>query len=199
MMPRHKEYDHEQVLDRAMKVFQTKGFEGASVQDLVKATGLNRFSMYQAFGNKEGLFLKVMDRYRSEAGTRGLETLTAEPRGLKSIKKYFQQLIKNYSNGQAQGCLITNTAVDMPTVCNTAARKVQKEFKRLEDGFHASLSAARDAGEIPRKSDLRAKACYLVGITQGLGVFCRAKATRAQMTTFVKVALEALTQDARKN
>ncbi len=160
-MPRHKEYDREQVLDRALKVFQNKGFDGSSVQDLVKATGLNRFSMYEAFGSKEGLFLKVMDRYRSEAGTRGLEVLQAEPRGLKSIKKYFQQLIQNYSSGQAQGCLITNTAVDMPAVCSTAARKVQKEFKRLEDGFHASLSGARKSGEIPRQSDLRAMACFL--------------------------------------
>jgi TetR/AcrR family transcriptional regulator, transcriptional repressor for nem operon len=199
IMPRHKEYDREQVLDQALKAFQNKGFEGTSVQDLVKATGLNRFGMYQAFGSKEGLFLAVMDRYRSEAATRGLEILESEPRGLKSIKSYFDQMIKNYSNGKAQGCLITNTAVNTPGVCKTAARKVQKEFKRLEDAFHASLSGARKAGEIPRKSNLRAMACFLVGITQGLGVFCRARATRLQMETFVTVALNGLTQNARKN
>jgi TetR/AcrR family transcriptional repressor of nem operon len=198
-MPRHKEYDREQVLDQALKVFRTKGFEGTSVQDLVKATGLNRFGMYNAFGSKEGLFLAVMDRYRSEVATRGLEILEAEPRGLKNIKNYFNEMIKNYSNGKAQGCLITNTAVETPGVCKTASRKVQKVFKQLEDAFHASLAGAEQAGEIPKKSDLRAMACFLVGITQGLGVFCRAKATRAQLETFVNVALNGLTQDTRKN
>ena len=94
--------------------------------------------------------------------------------------------------------MITNTAVDMPAVCKTAARKVQKEFKRLEDAFYASLSGARKSGEISRKSDLRALACFLVGITQGLGVFCRAKATRTQMETLVNVALNGLAQGARK-
>ena len=191
-MPRHKEYDRNQVLDRAFETFRSKGFEGTSVQDLVKATGLNRFSMYEAFGSKEGLFLKALDRYREEVATRGLEILEAEPRGLGSIKRYFNQLIKNYSNGKAQGCLITNTAVDSPGICKTATRKVQKEFKRLEDAFYVSLSGARKAGEISPKSDLRAMACFLVGITQGLGVFCRAKATRTQLETFVKVALKGL-------
>jgi TetR/AcrR family transcriptional repressor of nem operon len=197
-MPRHKEYDREEVLDRALKVFQTKGFEGTSVQDLVKATGLNRFGMYNAFGSKEGLFLEVMDRYRNEVATRGLEILKAEPRGLKNIKAYFDEMIKNYSNGKAQGCLITNTAVETPGVCKTASRKVQKVFKQLEDGFHASLTGAQQAGEIPRKADLRAMACFLVGITQGLGVFCRAKTAREQMETFVTVALEGLSQESKK-
>lgn len=197
-MPRHKEYDREQVLDRALKVFRTKGFEGTSVQDLVKATGLNRFGMYNAFGSKEGLFLEVMDRYRNEVASRGLEILEAEPLGLKNIKKYFDQMIENYSNGRAQGCLITNTAVETPGVCKTASLKVQKVFKQLEDAFHACLSGAQKAGEIPRKSDLRAMACFLVGITQGLGVFCRAKATQTQLRTFVTVALNGLSQESKK-
>lgn len=198
-MPRHKEYDREQVLDGALKTFQKKGFEGTSIQDLVQATGLNRFGMYKAFGNKEGLFLAVMDRYRSEVATRGLELLEAEPRGLKSIQSFFDQLIQNYSNGKALGCLITNTAIDTPGVCKTASRKVQKEFKRLEDAFHASLSGARQSGDLPRQSDLRALACFLVGITQGLGVFCRARATQEQMKTFVRVALSGLTQGGGNN
>jgi TetR/AcrR family transcriptional repressor of nem operon len=198
MMPGHKEYDREQVLDQALKVFRTKGFEGTSVQDLVKATGLNRFGMYDAFGNKEGLFLAVMDRYRNEVASRGLEILLAEPRGLRNIKNYFDQMIKNYSNGKAQGCLITNTAIETPGVCKTASRKVQKVFKQLEDAFHASLSGAHKLGEIPLKSDLRAMACFLVGVTQGLGVFCRAKATRKQLETFVTVALNGLTQSTQK-
>ncbi|MDH5762065.1 MAG: TetR/AcrR family transcriptional regulator [Nitrospinota bacterium] len=197
-MPRHKEYDREEVLDRALKVFQTKGFEGTSVQDLVKATGLNRFGMYNAFGSKEGLFLEVMDRYRNEVATRGLEILLAEPRGLKNIRAYFDEMIKNYSNGKAQGCLITNTAVETPGVCKTASRKVQKVFKQLEDAFHASLTGAQQAGEIPCNTDLRARACFLVGITQGLGVFCRAKTAREQMETFVTVALEGLSQESKK-
>ena len=68
-MPRQKEYNRDQVLDAAMKVFWVKGFEGTSIQDLVQATGLNRFGMYQAFGSKQGLFLEALDRYQRQITT----------------------------------------------------------------------------------------------------------------------------------
>ena len=62
-MGRHREFDVETVLDAALCVFWRKGYEGASLSDLTRAMGINPPSLYAAFGNKEGLFRKVLDRY----------------------------------------------------------------------------------------------------------------------------------------
>src|SRR5258708_33708597 len=63
-MARQKEFDRDEVLHKAMEVFWTRGYEGASVQDLVKHMGINRQSIYDTFGDKHALFLQALDRYR---------------------------------------------------------------------------------------------------------------------------------------
>ncbi len=198
-MPRTKEYDRDQVLDQAMKVFYKKGYEGTSIQDLVDATGLNRFGMYQDFGSKGGLFLEVLDKYQKISATQLFSILEKDPAGLKSIQAFFDCMIKNFSGTKAdKGCLMANTAVDLPLRCQNTFRKVTKFLKRMEDGFHRCLVQARKHKEIGSKADLRALALYLVGITQGLSVFSRANTKTARMKSFVRVALDGLQSGARK-
>src|ERR1051325_3475900 len=60
---RPRQFDTEKALDRALTVFWQKGYEGASLLDLTRAMGINRPSLYAAFGNKEALFRKALDRY----------------------------------------------------------------------------------------------------------------------------------------
>ncbi len=62
-MPRVKEFDPDQALDRAMELFWRKGYEATSVQDLVEHMGINRFSLYDTFGSKHELFMAALDRY----------------------------------------------------------------------------------------------------------------------------------------
>ena len=62
-MGRHREFDVDKALDAALGVFWSKGYEGTSYSDLTKATGVERPALYSAFGNKEALFLRALDRY----------------------------------------------------------------------------------------------------------------------------------------
>ena len=73
---RPREFDVDEALDRALQVFWRKGYEGASLPDLTEAMGINRPSLYAAFGNKEELFRKALDRYAERAG--GLRLASAE-------------------------------------------------------------------------------------------------------------------------
>ena len=75
---RPRAFDAEAALDRALQVFWRQGYEGTSLSDLTKATGLNRPSLYAAFGNKEALFRKALDRYAEQAG-RFLRDAVNEP------------------------------------------------------------------------------------------------------------------------
>ena len=199
-MPRTKEYDRDQVLENAMKVFYKKGYEGTSIQDLVDATGLNRFGMYQAFDSKGGLFLEVLDKYRQSSAANLFVFLEKDPAGLKSVKAFFDYLITKFSGAKDEkGCLMTNTAVDLPLRCQNTSRKIKTYMKRMEDGFYGCLLRARKQKEIGPKADLRALALYLVGITQGLSVLSRANTETARMKSFVKVALDNLKSGASKS
>ena len=198
-MPRTKEYDRERVLDRAMKVFWKKGYDGTSVQDLVKATGLNRFGMYEAFGNKEGLFLEALDKYRNATIDGLFVILEKDPQGMASIQAFFDRLIQSFSKAKGnRGCLVVNTAVDTPVMSANANRRVKNHLKRMEEAFLGGLMQARKRKEIDPKSDVKALALYLVGITQGLAVFHRANTEMAQMKGFVKTALTTLVSGPKK-
>src|ERR1043165_2433188 len=99
---RPREFNTEEVLDKALHVFWEKGYEGASLPDLTEAMGINRPSLYAAFGNKESLFRKALDRYgeRRDMG----EALNAP-----TAREVVERLLRCASDGQAgrpRGCLM---------------------------------------------------------------------------------------------
>ena len=96
-MTRQKEFDRDEVLHRAMEVFWTRGYEGASIQDLVKHMGINRQSIYDTFGDKHTLFLQALDRYREIQSRKIFEVL--ERPG--SMKKKSAPVIRR--NGPSDG------------------------------------------------------------------------------------------------
>src|SRR5213594_2671193 len=85
---RPREFDIEKALDRAMEVFWRKGYEGASLPDLTKAMGINRPSMYAAFGNKEALFRRALDRYAQGPAHYVSDALNA-PTAREAIERLF--------------------------------------------------------------------------------------------------------------
>ncbi len=190
-MPRQKEYDREHVLQKAMQVFWRKGYEATSMQDLVEATQLNRYSMYEAFKSKEGLFLEVLDKYRDEAIAQVLAPLNEEPKGLQSIRKMFDGLLAFQAQAQdVSGCLMTCAAVDLPVLTKGAKDRVERHMQRLEEAFVGCLQAAKANGELAPEADVRALGIYLNGIMQAFGVLGRVYTGDVQHTkTFVEVAL----------
>ncbi len=193
-MPRTKEYNREQVLQKAMNVFWEKGYEGTSIQDLVDATGLNRFGIYEAFKNKECLFLEVLNKYEEERTAKILAPLTEGPGGLSSIKAFFAQLIEGAMHQSVPGCLMINTAIDLPSRNKSAKTKVKKIINRIEDAIYKSLSKARRCGEIKRKSNIKALTQYLLDVFLGMNVMMRVETDRKRLETIVRVALRNLEQ-----
>lgn len=189
-MARKKEYDRNDVLEKSMKLFWKKGYEAASIQDLVDATGLNRFGLYHEFGSKEGLFCEALDRYRKKVAGEVIGVLSGEPGGLGSIRNFFGTMVNAFSQVRGmKGCLMANTAVDIHARDKGARSRVKKHLRKLEDSFYACLSEATSRGETGMEENLRANAQYLVSVTLGLSVFSRVKSNREQLENMVKIAL----------
>ena len=165
-MGRHKGYNREEVLDRAMKLFWRKGYEGAHLQELVDITGLNRFSLYKEFGGKEGLFLEALDRYLAQVmNLMGL--LAREPQGLGNIQDYFKAALEYPF---FHGCFAVNTLVQHPVVPDEARRKVFDFINAGEKVFLSNLKAAKKSGTLPAAAEPRPLARLLITFDIGLVV-----------------------------
>ena len=181
----------EQALDRALQVFWQKGYEGASLSDLTEAMSINRPSLYAAYGNKEALFRKALDRYaqNTEALLRG-----------SLQRKDWRAAIESFLYAVADGVTCPEKPHGCLTVrCNLAgseaAESIRREItKRRHDGealLRERLEQAQAEGELPagtRPADL---ARYFATVSQGMSVQASGGATHEELRRVVKTALQA--------
>ena len=187
-MGRPRTYVRDEVLDQAMDLFWKKGFEGAHLQELVAVTGLNRFSLYNEFGGKEGLFREALDRYLDQSRAAYERTLGREPRGLENIRAYFEGV--HFSRGY-HGCFMINTLTERHVVSATAFRQARAYARDAERLFIENVRAAQERGEIDAGRDPEALAGLLTALDQGLSVYGIAQPSNAKKDAIVE-QLEAL-------
>ncbi|MCP4116299.1 MAG: TetR/AcrR family transcriptional regulator [Desulfobacteraceae bacterium] len=172
-MARCKEYDCQTVLDAATRAFWEKGYKGISINDLVKATGLNKHSMYQEFGSKEGLFGECIDNYVHALNRDFGRVLRRKPLGLKNIEDFFRNRIDYAASGKSIGCLLVSTVVEKEQVDEAVFDRVKRHMALQEEDFCRCLMAAREKGEIPPDKDPKVLAGYLFSFLMGLAVMGR--------------------------
>lgn len=177
-----------------MRLFWEKGYEATSVQDLVERMEINRFSLYDTFGSKHDLFLKALDRYRDRVVSAALKAMEETDGGLALIHRYFDATLKFVGSNQGwQGCLMTNSAVELPHDIEASA-KIQAHLKRLEGAFYRQLRYSQRTGQLKTKRRPRELARYLTGVSQGLGVLAKGSPGRRALHGYVATALSILDQ-----
>lgn len=108
-MARKKQYREEEVIDKAMHLFWRNGYENTSMQMLEKEMGINKFSIYASFGNKHGLFLESLKRYKAQR-KKMFDQLKNATNGVADIKQFFYDSVTVcHQEGNEKGCLVTNT------------------------------------------------------------------------------------------
>ena len=193
-MPRPKSFVPEEVLDKAMVLFWQKGFEATSVQDLVDHMGINRFSLYSTFGDKQRLFLSALDRYRDQVTLAAIRTLEEPDGGLDAIRRFFESLIQFHCTQQepVRGCLMVNTAVELAPHSDTVSIKVQAHRELLEGELLRQLTVARQRGEIAADANLAGLATYLTTSIFGLAVLAKSSPEPGALEAFGRTVLAAL-------
>ncbi len=195
---RTREFDPSATLEKAMILFWKKGFEGASIRDLVGETGVSRFGLYAEWGDKRGLFLAALDRYRDSVVQSALCDLEAEGAGLDEIRAYFENLIAAAHGRTARrGCLMTNSAIEKSPDAATTAR-VRSHLERMERAFGQALQAESVRGALRPGGDPEELARFFTGVAQGLGVMMRAGASGPTITGAARVALGVLAENRRR-
>lgn len=192
-MARTKAFDHDEVLDSAMRLFWRQGYEATSIHDLVDATGINRASMYASFGGKEALFASALDHYVDQVSGVRLALLSADGSARRALERYFNSLIR-YSLGEGRnlGCFLTNTAVEAAARTPETDAKLSSAFDRVEQTFRRVIRRGQADGEISRNQGPTALARFLMTTVHGLRVVARFNPDEKHLRDTARVALSVL-------
>ena len=195
-MGRPREFDEDVALDAIMGVFWAQGYEGASMSDLVGATGLKKGSLYAAFGNKRAMYHKALalyDRTLIDASVQGLKG-GGTPRS--RLEQLFGGAVSRVSGRSGgRGCFVCNASIDQAPTDADTARLVQASLGRLEAAL-ADVVAELGAGGAERTAaDARRQARHLMSVYFGLRVLAKAGAATAVLEDAHRAALASLGLD----
>jgi len=176
-----------------MRVFWSKGYEAASLNDILSATGLSKSSLYATFGDKRELFLAAFEAYRHERLQRLEAVLNDGQPARQSIEKFFRQGVA-YAGApeHAYGCMTANEAVELAPHDLDIQQLVTEDFQAVEEAFARAILRGQADGSIARDKAPRQLARFLVVNLQGLQVMARAKSRRALLDDTLTVMLAVL-------
>lgn len=174
MMGRYREFDVDVALEAALSVFWKKGYEGTSFDDLTRATGVARPSLYATFGNKESFFRKALDRYDGTYMAFMADALK-ETKISNVIRLILEGALNTHTlEGESRGCLGINGAL----ACSDNAEPIRQELinrrTRSEAALAERFEQAKTEGELSPSADGAALAKYIMMMTQGMAVQAKA-------------------------
>lgn len=194
-MARPREFDQDRVLGRATDVFWRYGYAGASLERIDRATGLQRGSLYNAFGDKHGLFLACLDHYGAKEIGAAVALLSVPGRAQGKVRRLFGAAVAAVRDrGDRRGCLLCNTAVEVAPHDPEVAARVVAHLGALRGAFEGALRAdgAMSAAEARRRADL------LTADYMGLLVLAKAGFAVAQLRRIAAGACDSVREDTQR-
>ncbi|KAA3622368.1 MAG: TetR/AcrR family transcriptional regulator [Flavobacterium sp.] len=186
-MPRIKKYKENEVIEKAMYAFWHNGYEATSMQMLEKEMGINKFSIYSSFGNKNGVFLESIKCYKQKLNAL-INKLKNSNKGVVGVKEYFYDFIEfSKENEIGKGCLITNTANEIGQDADESIKEALFHFTENVRSVFAQVlnqDTSKDQATVEQQAD------YLI-----ISMFGLSSATRI----FNKTQLDNYIQNIFKN
>ncbi len=189
---RPREFDVDAALETAMRVFWRQGYEATTMSDLVEAIAINRASLYAAFGNKEALFLLVLDRYQQAFSERPMAALTeiADPR--EAIETFLLRTAEHLTDERLpRGCLFSNSILESPSGSERISRTVAKGVAGLEDTVYHVFQCGQREGQLGQGADCRALARFYVGVAQGMALIAKVSADQSAIFDIARTSMAA--------
>jgi TetR/AcrR family transcriptional repressor of nem operon len=191
-MARPKQFDPDEALDAAMKLFWEQGYEGTSVQELVERTGVHKRSMYDTFGDKHALFVKALSRYAGNTERQIRAAAKATGSATDAIRALLETALPDAAAGLPPGCLLVNSATELAARDPDAAGPVAQHFATSRRAMRDLVARGQREGEIATRLKPAPLAELLLNAWLGLRVQSRAGTPPAQLRAGVDAALAVL-------
>ena len=190
-MGRPRAFDMDQALDQALHVFWEKGYAGTTITELTEAMGINPPSLYAAFGNKETLFKKVLNRYEARRDEI-FEEAFAAPTARQAIERLLESVAERLSGKDGpSGCLMVQAALCGGEECDSVRKDLAARRAQGEILIHKRLERGKKEGDLPKDADLVGLARYLATVMQGMAVQAAGGASRKELRAIANTALRA--------
>jgi AcrR family transcriptional regulator len=191
-------FDPDKALDRALDVFWRKGYEGASLSDLTKAMGINKPSLYAAFGDKEKLFRKVLDRYAEGPASYSSAALR-EPTSRAVVERLLTGTADRLTAPSSpRGCLLVQGALACGNGTNSVRRELISRRIAGEAALRQRLNRAKTDGDLSVDANPASLARYIVTMIQGMSVQAAGGATRNELHRIIDIAMQCWPASSRK-
>ena len=191
---RPRQYDPERALAKAAEAFWKHGYAATSLDDLVAATGMNRPSLYAAFGDKRDLYLKTLTRYQQQSRAIGAQITADDPPLRVFLKRFYEAALAIYleSGDEARGCYSISTA-PAQAVTDAGVRDFLAASISGTDAFVAKqIVKARERGEVPSDADPQALAQLATAALHTIAVRARVGVPRKQLKAVAAAAIDVI-------
>lgn len=179
-MGRKRGFDEVEVLSVVRDRFWTTGFAGTSTYDLMEATGLGKGSIYQAFGNKQSLYVRVFSDYCRELVAQARECLQGDPTAtppspMARLERYLVSIARAFAaESPHRGCFLTKATADLAGEDEQVAGVARRAFDEIAGIFADTIRDAQDAGEVDGDADCPALGYLLLSVMRGIDTIAKA-------------------------
>lgn len=182
---RPRAYDAERATWQALEAFWTGGYTGTSLDDLAAATGMNRPSLYAAFGDKKALYLKTLARFEDELRKEMGGELFARKAIADALLAFYGAALEFYFSGTegARGCFVVCTAPAEAARDEDIRAALHRILKGIDDGLEVRFRKAMKDGELPAAADANALAKLAAAALHSIAIRARAGETKKTLQT----------------
>ncbi|MET4803277.1 TetR/AcrR family transcriptional regulator [Bradyrhizobium sp. LB11.1] len=191
---RPRAYEPEIALGKALDLFRRQGFAATSLDDLSEATGMNRPSLYGAFGDKRELYIKSYQRYREEARASMVEIFRQEMPVRQRLERIYAAALNIYLSGETgpRGCFTVVTAASEAVGDPEIRAMVLEGLSELDKAFASCFRRAKEKGELSENADPAALAQLASATVHTIAIRSRARVSRKELEAIVKGAIDVM-------
>ena len=186
---RPRNFDPDLVLENAMQLFWSQGYEATSLQDLLAATGLSKSSLYESFGNKQSLFEAAFTRYFETRARHMLERLEQAESPLGFVRECLLSVLEDAQRGTPRGCMLVNVANEFSTADPAVQPLIELATRRFRQVFECAFAQAQARGELSDRQSPAALALYMHCAMSGLRTQTKSAIARKDLLTVIELVM----------
>ncbi|MGG1615685.1 TetR/AcrR family transcriptional regulator [Paenibacillus sp. NRS-1782] len=189
-MARYKEFEVNEVLDKAIQLFWMQGYEKTSMQELVDFMGIHRKSIYDTFGDKHALFINALKRYEAIQNNK-MRLLVDKQEPVKElIRQFFETTLQK--KGDPQGCFIVNSGVELGLLDPEVASLVEDSYSKTEKLLYNLILIGQQTGEFEAQLDPEALSHYFMNAWLGLRTLVKTATNQEKLSGIINTTLSIL-------